>query len=389
MTLKKQGIKIIAFLFVLPQFLSAQVVINEFSASNLSQYLDNHSDYNDWIELYNTSPTAVNLGGYYLSDDTAYATKWQIPGTLTIAGNGFVKFWASGRNNVSGTDYHTNFSLKQTKSKHEFIVLSAPNGVPIDYIDIYKKTQLGHSYGRKPNGGSTWGVFISPSVNSSNTGAAYPGYVSKPSFSVAAGFYTAAVSVDITCADTNAVIRYTLDGSQPGNSSAIYSSPITISATKVLKAVAFNTASGKLPSFVAYQTFFVNVNHSLPVVSISATGLTSLANNINSSLRPFGSIEYFDATKQLTAKTYGEFNRHGQDSWANSQRSLDFVSRDEMGYNHSLEESLFNTTNRDKFQRVILRAAGDDNYPADHNPDNAGSAHIRDAFIHNATIQDS
>ena len=341
------------FAFLFSQQLKSQVVINEFSASNLSQYIDNHSDYNDWIELYNTSSSAVNLSGYYLSDDTANTVKWQIPASVTIAANGFLRFWASGRNEVSGINYHTNFSLKQTKSNHEFVVFSDPSGTKIDFIDIHKKTQLGHSYGRKPNGAATWGVFISPSLNASNNAVAYPGYVSKPTFSVAAGFYNSAVAVDITAPDSNSVIRYTLDGSQPTNASAIYSTPITISATKVIKAIAFNAASGKLPSFVAFETIFINVNHTLPVVSISASALTLLANNINSALKPFGSFEYFDVSKQLTAKSYGEFNRHGQDSWANSQRSLDFISRDEMGYNHSVEETIFNTTNRDKFQRLI------------------------------------
>ena len=376
------------FSFIFSQQTKSQVVINEFSASNLSQYLDNHSDYNDWIELYNTSASAVSLGGYYLSDDTSNTIKWQIPAGITISGNGFRRFWASGRNEVSGINFHTSFSLKQTKSGHEFVVFSDPAGIKIDFIDIHKKTQLGHSYGRKPNGAATWGVFIAPSPGASNTAAQYPGYVPKPNFSVPAGFYTSAVSVDITCADSLAAIRYTLDGSQPTNTSPIYTAPVVIASTKVIKAAAFNTASGKLTSFVAYESIFINVNHTLPVVSISATALTNLANNINSALTPFGSFEYFDAAQQLKAKSYGEFNRHGQDSWANSQRSLDFVSRDEMGYNHSVEESVFNTTTREKFQRLILRAAGDDNYPADHNPDNAGSAHLRDALIHNTAIQD-
>lgn len=53
-----------------------------------------------------------------------------------------------------------------------------------------------------------------------------------------------------------------------------------------------------------------------------------------------------------------------------------------MGYNHSIEEQIFPTSLRDNFQRIIMRAAGDDNYPADHAPANAGSAHIRDAYIH-------
>ena len=52
-----------------------------------------------------------------------------------------------------------------------------------------------------------------------------------------------------------------------------------------------------------------------------------------------------------------------------------------MGYNHSIEEKLFRETTRENFQRLMLRAAGDDNYPADHNSANAGSAHLRDAYV--------
>jgi len=387
---KQPYLRLAIFLFLLLSAqLRAQVVINEFSASNLSQYVDNHSDYNDWIELYNNSASTINLGGYYLSDDTAQATKWRIPASVSIAPFGFARFWASGRNEVIGVNYHCNFSLKQTKSNHEVIILSDPFGNKLDYFDIHKKTQLGHSYGRKPDGSNNWGVFITPSPGSSNNSLPQnTGYVPKPNFSVAPGFYTSAVSVDITCADSTASIRYTLDGSQPTASSALYVAPLQISTTTVLKAIAINFTSGKLPSLITYQTYFINVNHSLPVVSISATNLANLANNITASLRPFGSFEYFNANQQMTGKSYGEFNRHGKDSWSNSQRSLDYISRDEMGYNHAVEEQVFNTTDMDKFQRLILRAAGDDNYPADFDPSNAGSAHVRDAFIHNVVIQD-
>ena len=38
------------------------------------------------------------------------------------------------------------------------------------------------------------------------------------------------------------------------------------------------------------------------------------------------------------------------------------------------------------FQRVMLRAAGDDNYPADHKSANDGSAHLRDAYLHNLVL---
>src|SRR3982751_6695681 len=57
----------------------AQVVINEFSCSNLSQFYDNYQKHEDWFELYNTGGISMPLGGYYLSDDTANRMKWQIP----------------------------------------------------------------------------------------------------------------------------------------------------------------------------------------------------------------------------------------------------------------------------------------------------------------------
>ncbi|MCD4664893.1 MAG: lamin tail domain-containing protein, partial [Bacteroidales bacterium] len=61
--------------FIFYSFCSAQVIINEYSASNLSTVTDNYSSYDDWIELYNTDVSAVNLGGYFLSDNPNDSTK--------------------------------------------------------------------------------------------------------------------------------------------------------------------------------------------------------------------------------------------------------------------------------------------------------------------------
>ena len=74
-----------------------QVLINEYSASNLTGYIDNYSVEEDWIELYNTSSEGINLGGYYLSDESDEPTKWMIPSGIIIPGNGYKTFWCSGR----------------------------------------------------------------------------------------------------------------------------------------------------------------------------------------------------------------------------------------------------------------------------------------------------
>lgn len=370
-----------AFFFLLTLQANAQVVINEYSASNLSQFIDNHSDYEDWIELYNIGTTAVNVGGYHLSDDSTLATKYTIPAGTTIPANGFLRFWCSGRNNSSGLNYHTSFRITQTKNNGEDIVFSDPAGVILDGVDVLK-TQNGHSRGRNTNGGSIWGIFTIPTPNASNTlSSAYARYADKPDFSLNAGFYSSSLIVVVTTTEPNSTIYYTTDGTLPTQTSPILSGGVQITSTKVLKAITYSTDPSILPSFVEFGTYFMNVSHTLPVISVAATQLTTLANG-SGSLEPKGTFEYFDTSLNRVANTYGEFNRHGQDSWVLSQRSMDFISRDELGYNHSIEEKLFEHSPRTDFQRIILRAAGDDNYPADHRTANLGSAHVRDAYIH-------
>ncbi len=386
------SLKTTIFLFILLSFSStqklySQVVINEYSCSNLTQFADNYGDYGDWFELYNTSASNMSIGGYYLSDDSLNNLKWMIPPTVNIPANGFLRFWASGRNIAVGTSYHTNFKLTQTKNSAEVLVLTDPGGTIVDYKKINHKTQLGHSYGRTLNGAAFWSYFTTPTPNSSNnTSNPYDDYADRPDYSAVAGFYPAATTVAITTTELNADIHYTLDGTIPTVSSPIYTTPLTISSTSVLKAITMSADPLILPSFMEYATFFINVSHTMPVVSIAGTQLNTLANG-SGSLEPKGSFELFDVNQQRVAHTYGEFNRHGQDSWVNSQRSLDFISRDEMGYNHSVEDKIFSSSTRENFQRLVLRAAGDDNYPADHHSANAGSAHIRDAYVHNLAIE--
>lgn len=57
----------------------AQVIISEYSSSNLRDFEDDFGDHEDWIELYNAGNTAVDLGGWYLSDKENKPKKWQIP----------------------------------------------------------------------------------------------------------------------------------------------------------------------------------------------------------------------------------------------------------------------------------------------------------------------
>ena len=60
---------------------ASTVQINEFMASNTRAFPDitDFEDYPDWLELKNSSASAVSLDGYFLSDNPANPFKWQIP----------------------------------------------------------------------------------------------------------------------------------------------------------------------------------------------------------------------------------------------------------------------------------------------------------------------
>ena len=359
---------------------SAQVIINEYSASNLEKFADNYGKFEDWIELYNTTSSTVDIGGMYLSDRPSKSTKWMIPAGTTMPPGGLLKFWCSGKNEVQWQDYHTNFKLTQTKGR-DSVVLSSPTGNIMDAHPM-EITLMGHSRCRVTDGSASWQICSDPSPGNSNNGTPqYTRYADQPDMSLPAGFYNGSQTVSISTTEPNATLYYTTDGTAPSSSSTAYAGQITITTTTLLKAIVISNDPGVLPGKITSNTYFIDESISLAVISVGADELFDLANG-NSSLEPIGSIEYFDQTGTRVAASYGELNKHGQDSWALPHRSIDWISRDEMGHNHAILAKLFHYSDRDEYQRIIMRASGDDNYPAVSNNAHEGSCHVRDEYVH-------
>jgi gliding motility-associated-like protein len=361
------------FVFSVPA--NSQIVINEYTAANTTgSDVDNFGQFEDWVELYNAGSSTVSLAGYYMSDNGNNPTKWQFPASSgTISPGGFAKVICSGQNTVTAGWYHTDFKL--TQCKPEMVVLADPSGTIIDSMTI-RRNQADDTWGRFPDGSNNWKIFQGGTMGTSNNSAtAYDSYATRPVLSVQAGFYGGTQSVTITSPDPNVTIHYTVNGTDPTTSSATYSSPVSISSTQVLRARAFSSTATILPSFIETNTYFIGITHTVPVLSICGDNVMQLMNGTQS--YPGTTLEYFDAGGTFRAEVTGETNKHGNDSWAYNQRGIDFVTRDQFGYDYAVRWKLFHRKQRNKFQRIIIKAAANDNYPFE-----TGGAHIRDAYVH-------
>lgn len=198
------------------------MVFNEFMSTNTGTLADVDGAFSDWIELYNPGAAAVNLTGAWLSDDAALPLKWQFP--RMVPAHGWLVVWASDKNGVlAGGQLHPDFKIG---AAGEPLLSTAADGVTLlDQAPAMLLT-ADQSYARQPDGAATWAVY-----NVATPGAADGDprrWRPLRSVSAQAGFHAASLDLELATTDPLATIRYTLDGSEPTATSAVYTGPITI-----------------------------------------------------------------------------------------------------------------------------------------------------------------
>ena len=235
------------------------LVINELMASNSTSIRDPQNLYDDWIEIYNYGADAIDMGGMYLTDNLSDTTKWRIPvnnpALTTIPAGGFLLIWAD--NDTTDAGLHANFKLG---ADGEEIGLFESDGVTqIDSVTFGEQTG-DISYGRYPDAGDYWQAFGSPSPEAQNVGV-YEGFVTDIEFSHKRGFYDESFYLTLATETEDVTIYYTLDGTEPYDITAdrrfpmgtIYTGPVYISKTTVLKAIA--TKTGWMPTDIKTHTY--------------------------------------------------------------------------------------------------------------------------------------
>jgi hypothetical protein len=374
--MKNRYLLSLVLLLSISSALSAQLTVNEIMASNSSIIADNNGEYDDWIEIYNAGSVSINLADYYLTDDPSNLTKWKIPNTssaqTTINANGYLILWLD--NDSEQGANHVEFKLS---AGGEYIALVAKNGTTIVDGTYFGEQTTDISLGRKTDGIGSFS-FLNPTPNASNNGSAVPEVSASPSFSLESGYYSGSITVGIT-ATAGAEIRFEIGGAVPTSNSPLYTAPIAIDSSSVLRAIAIE--SGKQESEIVTNTYLFETQHTIPVVSFV--------------MEP---DSLFDFEKGMyvigdSSETNGNFPFFGANFWEDFQYPLhieymnelgtpefEFMAEAEIGGNFSrgflkksfvinnndrfgtdrLDYPLFPENNYDEYDGFVLRAGAEE-----------------------------
>ena len=137
------------------------VVINELMADNDNIIADPQGDFDDWLELYNTSNSPVVLTGLYLSDKEDNPTKWQFPDNTEIAANGYLIVWLDeDHDDEEATEgLHANFKLSKSGELVLFVDSDTEGNEVLDSV-VFGEQETDTAYGRLPNGTGEFQVVL-------------------------------------------------------------------------------------------------------------------------------------------------------------------------------------------------------------------------------------
>ena len=357
------------------------VYISEFGGST-------ESVATDWVELHNSTGSAVSLGGYGLSNNPKNPAKWVFP-DISIEPGEYLLLYATGSaDKAQKKNLKLNFCISSTG---EALFFFDPNGKLIDKLSA-GRMRSGQSYGR--DGSDNRFYYAEPTPGAQN-GKGYEGITQLPAFSVTPGIYDNAVTVAITAGEGE-TIRYTTDCTTPNASSEVYSGELSISKNSVIRAAAFR--DGYLSGDVATATYLFRsdgVNHALPVVTLvtdpdnlwnSKTGIYATGDQFDPDAASYAdtlqSATYYQAkfateeqvdtiwekpaafslfddngkqvfTQNVGIRIAGSFGR------GRAQKGFNVIARKEYGKG-SMEYPFFENRPYKEYKAVVLRAGAQD-----------------------------
>jgi len=128
------------------------VWLNEVLPVNTTGLADGQGEREPWIELYNSSASAISLDGLFLSDDYVNLSKWAFPAGATLQPGEFKTIFADGEPGEStATEWHTSFRVSGGTGS---VALSQADGNAVRIVDYlnFDAIPANRSYGSCPDG---------------------------------------------------------------------------------------------------------------------------------------------------------------------------------------------------------------------------------------------
>ena len=240
---------------------SVILVINELMAANTGEAMSPATNFDSWIELYNPSDQAINIGGMYLSNNADNLTLWRMPSSMgSVPAKGFKVIWL-GSNDIK--DNQAPFKLDYdggaiylTDSKGELVASQ-------DYPQAMSHT----AWARKTDGGEDWGWTSTPTPGKTNTTAVYAEQrLPAPVVKQGSQLFTGTLRIEVEVPE-GATLRYTTDGSTPTSTSKKSIGQFQIEKTTNYVFRLFQ--DGYLPSAPVTRSYIkTSDEYTIPVISI-------------------------------------------------------------------------------------------------------------------------
>lgn len=279
------------------------VHINEWMAANTSSLMNtnNGNRFDDWIELYNPGSTAADLAGYFLTDNLANRTQFQIPAGYVIPPHGFLLVWADGEaqlNTNTDAALHVSFRLSQDG---EAIGLFAGDGTQIDAVDFRTEPQFNNiSQGRFPDGPNATYYLATPTPLAANSTWAnrYPALAPVPAVTVLSG-----ETLEFTLAgsdpDAGQTLVYSLVGNAPTGivlnaTSGAFSWAPSPSQTPGTNTITVRVTDSGVPALSASRSFRVVVGVGFRVTGIARQPNGDVALTVGTTTGRTYRVEYKD-----------------------------------------------------------------------------------------------
>ncbi|NBV23337.1 MAG: hypothetical protein EBS05_15635 [Proteobacteria bacterium] len=242
------------------------VYLSEFLAINRAGLRDNDGDHSGWIELYNGGNSPVNLAGWNLTDTRTNLTRWRFPGVVLLPDKYLLVFASAKDRTKDLAHLHTNFKLAP---EGNYLALVNPQGgVVSEFAPATQSPDV--SDGRVRGEPAIRGYFNQPTPGRPNASGGI-GFAPEIAFSHPSGNFTEPFTLTLSTGPvTNAVIRYTLDGNLPTQTSPVWPGPLLITNTVSLRARAYQ--AGLLPGaphsevYLRLATNTFNFTSTLPLL---------------------------------------------------------------------------------------------------------------------------